>query len=40
MRDEAADGGGWAAAEDIIRRLFGLSRCKSDDSDNNGGNTP
>ena len=24
MRGEAASGGGWAAAEDIIRRLFGL----------------
>jgi glutamyl-tRNA reductase len=36
MRDEAAEGGGWAAAEDIIRRLFGLSRRKSDDRDKNG----
>ena len=25
MRGEAASGGGWAAAEDLIRRLFGLS---------------
>ena len=36
MRDEAAEGGGWTAAEDIIRRLFGLSRRKSDDRDKNG----
>ncbi len=36
MRGEAADGGGWAAAEDIIRRLFGLSRRKNDDTDKNG----
>ena len=25
MRGEAASGGGWAQAEDMIRRLFGLS---------------
>jgi glutamyl-tRNA reductase len=28
MRGEAAEGGGWQAAEDVIRRLFGLVRGK------------
>jgi len=38
MRGEAAKGGGWPAAENVIRRLFGLSGRKSDanDSDTNG----
>ena len=40
MRGEAARGGGWTAAEDIIRRLFGLSRRKSDDTDDNGDKNP
>ncbi len=26
MRGEAAEGGGWQTAEDVIRRLFGLVR--------------
>jgi glutamyl-tRNA reductase len=35
IRSEAADGGGWTAAEDIIRRIFGLAKNKSDNTEKN-----
>ena len=36
IRSEAADGGGWASVEDVIRRIFGLANNKLVDKDNNG----
>ena len=36
IRGEAADGGSWAVAEDIIRRMFGLAKQKYDDTNKNG----
>jgi glutamyl-tRNA reductase len=36
IRGEAADGGGWAAAEDVIRKIFGLAKHKLDNTNKNG----
>jgi glutamyl-tRNA reductase len=36
IRGEAADGGGWAAAENTIRKIFGLAKQKYDDTNKTG----
>jgi glutamyl-tRNA reductase len=36
IRSEAADGGGWVAANEIIRKIFGLAIHKKDKMDKNG----
>ena len=34
MREAAAEGSGWATAEDVIRRLFGLAGGNGENEEN------